>query len=79
MAEKLNDNDLKAIVKVITDLHKERGTKPEELELKTKVIRIITRQPDPIPYFNCGTGNWSHDFPTPYCKTCYGVPANYGK
>jgi hypothetical protein len=77
MAETLNDNDLKSIVKVITDLEKYQTLNKYEQGLRDKAIRIITRQPDPIPYCNCNAGDWCHDFSRPYCRKCYGVPASY--
>lgn len=85
MAEKLTDKDLKSILNVfysLSELSKKangslHGLTKEERDLRDKVLRIVTKQPDPIPYCNCMNPDFNHKFVTPFCNNCYGVPRSY--
>lgn len=78
----LTDQDLKIIVQTFDSISgKNSGVSlsPERKLVRDKIVRMITKQPDPIPYCNCGSPDWNHEMPTPYCTKCYGVPSNYKK
>lgn len=73
----LTDNDLKSMVSIINAHGKYIKLTLHQTQLKEKIISIITRQPDPVPYCSCNVPKYNYKYTTPFCELCYGVPSNF--